>query len=57
MQIGQTKYGMQTMNQSLFDLFQRGIISLKEALARSHNVDELKQMMGMEAKPQRGLKR
>jgi len=57
MQIGQTKYGMQTMNQSLFDLFNKGTISLKEAMSRSHNPDELKQMMGMEGKPQRGLKR
>jgi len=57
MQIGQTKFGMQTMNQSLFDLFQKGMISLKEAMSRSPNLEELKQMMGMEGKPQRGLRR
>lgn len=57
MQIGQTKYGMQTMNQSLFDLFKKGMISLKEAMSRSPNPEELKQMMGMGGKPQRGLKR
>jgi len=45
MQIGQTKYGMCTMNQSLTDLFTRGIITLEEALGRSTEVDELKTMI------------
>ena len=44
MQVGQAKYGMQTMNQSLFSLYQRGSITLNDALERSHNLDEL---MGM----------
>jgi twitching motility protein PilT len=44
MQIGQAKFGMQTMNQSLFSLYQRGLITLNDALERSHNLDEL---MGM----------
>ena len=44
MQVGQAKYGMQTMNQSLFSLYQRGLITLNDALERSHNLDEL---MGM----------
>jgi twitching motility protein PilT len=44
MQVGQAKFGMQTMNQSLFSLFQRGMITLNDAMNRSHNLDEL---MGM----------
>jgi twitching motility protein PilT len=44
MQVGQAKFGMQTMNQSLFSLFQRGVITLDDAMNRSHNLDEL---MGM----------
>jgi len=45
MQMGQDKYGMQTMNQSLFDLFHRKLISLDDALARSSEKDELRQMI------------
>jgi twitching motility protein PilT len=44
MQVGQAKFGMQTMNQSLFSLYQRGLITLNDAMERSHNLDEL---MGM----------
>jgi twitching motility protein PilT len=46
MQAGQAKFGMQTMNQSLFSLFQRRLISKEECLSRSSDVDELMQMMG-----------
>jgi twitching motility protein PilT len=46
MQIGQEKYGMQTMNQSLASLFQRRLISLEDALARSHDQEELKTLIG-----------
>jgi len=49
MQVGQEKFGMQTMNQSLFNLHQRRLITLDEALGRSTDPDELKQMMGMAA--------
>jgi len=45
MQVGQAKFGMQTMNQSLLDLFTRKLISLDEALGRSSDVDELRNMM------------
>ncbi len=44
-QVGQAKSGMQTMNQSLFYLYQRRIISFDDAMARSSDSDELKQMM------------
>jgi twitching motility protein PilT len=46
MQVGQEKFGMQTMNQSLGSLYQRRLISLDDAVARSHDVDELKQIIG-----------
>lgn len=57
MQVGQEKFGMQTMNQSLFSLFQKRLISLEEALGRSSDPDELKQMIsnpsaGMQRRPQ-----
>ena len=45
MQIGQSKYGMQTMNQSLLDLYIRKIVSLEDCLAHSSEVDELKTMI------------
>jgi twitching motility protein PilT len=45
MQIGQSKFGMQTMNQSLVDLYIRKVISLEEALGHSSEIDELKTMI------------
>ena len=54
MQMGQERYGMQTMNQSLFMLSYRKLISVETALTRSSEPDELKQMM---ANPAAVLKR
>ena len=45
MQIGQSKYGMQTFNQALVDLYMRKMITLEEAMSRSSDVDELKTMI------------
>ncbi len=45
MQTGQAKFGMQTMNQSLFDLYSRGLISYEDALSKSPLPDELLPMM------------
>ncbi|MBJ6724091.1 type IV pilus twitching motility protein PilT [Geomesophilobacter sediminis] len=45
MQVGQEKFGMQTMNQSLMALVTRRIITADEALARSPEPDEFKQML------------
>ncbi len=45
MQIGQSKFGMQTMNQSLVDLYLRKVISLEEALGHTSEADELKTMI------------
>ena len=42
MQVGQSKYGMQTMNQSLAILVQRRLIAMDDAVGRSPDVDELK---------------
>jgi twitching motility protein PilT len=39
---GTSQYGMQTFDQSIFSLFQRGLISYEEALRWASNVDEFK---------------
>jgi twitching motility protein PilT len=44
MQMGQEKYGMQTMNQSLFLLAHKNLITVDAALGRSSDPDELRQM-------------
>jgi twitching motility protein PilT len=46
MQIGQLKFGMQTMNQSLLSLYERGLITLNDAMGRSPNLEEFRQMLG-----------
>jgi twitching motility protein PilT len=45
MQIGQEKFGMQTMNQSLASLYARRLISMDDALGRSSDVDELRNLI------------
>ncbi|MFN0245920.1 MAG: type IV pilus twitching motility protein PilT [Kofleriaceae bacterium] len=45
MQIGQSKFGMQTMNQALCDLYLRKVISLEDSLSHSSELDELKTMI------------
>jgi len=45
MQTGQAKFGMQTMNQSLFGLYSRGLISYEEAVGRSPVPDEMITML------------
>ncbi len=45
MQVGQAKFGMQTMNQALLSLVERHIISVEDAMERSHNLEEFKQML------------
>src|SRR5436190_444062 len=39
---GTSQYGMQTFDQSLFDLYSKQLITLDEALARASNADEFK---------------
>jgi len=41
MQTGQAKFGMQTMNQSLFDLYSRRLITYEDAVGRSPVPEEL----------------
>lgn len=58
MQVGQDKYGMQTMNQSLYALYARRLITLDDAMGRSTDPEELKQMinnptMGMRSQQRR----
>jgi twitching motility protein PilT len=45
MQAGQTKFGMQTMNQALFGLYSKRQISYEECIGRSSDPDELIQMI------------
>jgi twitching motility protein PilT len=45
MQVGQAKFGMQTMNQTLLSLVERHLISLDDAQERSHNLEEFRQMV------------
>jgi twitching motility protein PilT len=40
--VGTSQYGMQTFDQSLYDLYSRGLIALDEALARASNPDEFR---------------
>jgi twitching motility protein PilT len=49
MQVGQDKFGMQTLNQSLYSLYARRLISLEEALGRSSDQDELRAMIEQRA--------
>jgi twitching motility protein PilT len=46
MQVGQEGSGMQTMNQSLAQLFQRRLISMDTAMSRSSDPDELRNLIG-----------
>jgi twitching motility protein PilT len=45
MQVGQTKFGMQTMNQSLLELHLKGVIPVEEVLGRTTNPEEMRQML------------
>jgi twitching motility protein PilT len=39
---GTSQYGMQTFDQSLYDLYTRNLISFEEALSRASNPDDFK---------------
>jgi twitching motility protein PilT len=45
MQTGQSKFGMQTFNQSLATLYHKKLITLENALSRSSNADELQDII------------
>ncbi len=44
MQVGQTKYGMQTMNQCLIDLVRRRQVKFEDALSRSPDLEEFRNL-------------
>ncbi|HEV7731569.1 MAG TPA: type IV pilus twitching motility protein PilT [Candidatus Binatia bacterium] len=46
MQVGQTKFGMQTMSQALVALVQRNLISIEDAISRATEPDEVRNMLG-----------
>ena len=46
MQVGQIKFGMQTMSQSLVDLYQRRLISYDEAMGHATEPNEVRTMLG-----------
>jgi twitching motility protein PilT len=45
MQVGKLTTGMQTMNQSLLDLYERRLITLNEGMSRSPNIEEFRRMV------------
>jgi twitching motility protein PilT len=51
MQAGQERFGMQTFNQSLCNLYQNRLITLEAALGRSSNPEELQAMINRKAPP------
>jgi len=57
MQVGQAKFGMQTMNQSLLALFQKRLITYEVMMGYSTDPDELKQMLAGVTGPGGEIKR
>ncbi len=62
MQVGQRKFGMQTMNQSLADLYVRKLVTLEQANGRSSDPDELNNLIsdptaGASKKPASAMRR
>ncbi len=53
LQVGQTKSGMQTMNQSLLELYRKGLITLKEAQGHTPELDEFNTMLEGKTPPRR----
>ena len=45
MQVGQDKFGMQTMNQSLAQAYGRRLISMETAMSRTSDAEELRNML------------
>jgi twitching motility protein PilT len=53
MQVGQTKFGMQTMTQALVNLVQRNLITAEEALGHATEMEEMRQVLGTGQAPRR----
>ncbi len=45
------KYGMKTMNQSLAELYTSGKITINDAMAYTHNAEELSEMLSRQKQP------
>ncbi len=54
MQVGQSRFGMQTFNQSLASAVARKLVSIEDALARSSDPDELRNLLQAGAPPRPG---
>ena len=54
MQTGQARFGMQTMNQSLFELYTKGLLSYEDAVSRSSVPEELITMLQRITTPAKG---
>src|SRR5213595_2706481 len=48
MQVGQSKFGMQTMSQALIGLVQRNLITPEEAIGNATEADEVRMMLGQQ---------
>src|SRR5437764_2658219 len=48
MQVGQTKFGMQTMSQSLVALVQQNLITPEEAIGNATEIEEIRMMLGQQ---------
>ena len=46
MQVGQSKFGMQTMSQALINLVQRNLITPEDAIGHATEIEEVKMMLG-----------
>jgi len=57
MQVGQDKFGMQTMNQCLASLYKRRLISLEDAFGRTSDPDELRNLIGEGSAPSTARRR
>src|SRR5512139_1623036 len=57
MQVGQSKFGMQTLNQSLLALFLRREITLDDAVGRSNDPDEFRNLLTSAQSAQQGAGR
>ncbi len=55
MQTGQSKFGMQTMNQSLYELYTKGLITYEDAIGRSPVPEELITMIQKGGAPTGGM--
>jgi twitching motility protein PilT len=55
MQVGQAKFGMQTMSQSLIALVQKHLISPEDALDHATELEEVRQMLGQSAPRARAI--